>query len=470
MEKRQDSETSGALQVVTHLVEAARIDTVCRDLYLERALPLFEPLLSRQEYLYLKQGNEEVASLVRRSQAAVERGDWELARELTVRIRELRGALEQKGGLMELGSEIHEPAQFHLDPFSPGLQLFAAAGGRRREDLRARLVAHLSALESADSALDAFYRERRERFERLAVGTGKDGAPAAAPTDLSRIQQDALQAVERGDVEHLDRLLARLSGTPAAVAPGGEAAVSREAGDLSAPFPEEAAERGGALGLSPVRLEPAAEVSAFLMRWAWQPSFPDLELTREGGLKILGLSEQPDFPADYPDRLRELIDLFVIHPFVNSCGARYLPRLAEEEILVEAFAEGEDPPASELLSLLGLARRRSLSRLEIETALVTRGPRVVREHLGLDPRAFRLVSIPFDAYFRIGAARGWGEQRLWTHFDGYQLLKDGGLRALVGGDVRYGGIFDLCSIGPADEREGVVARFAVVRRERLAAA
>lgn len=468
MEKRQGSTATGALELVTHLVEAAKVDTVCRDLYLERALPLFEPLLPRHEYQLLKRGNEEVASLVRKSQAAVERGEWELARELTTRVRSLREALEQKGGLLSLGVEIHEPAQFHLDPFSPGLQVFAVGGGRRREDIRARLLAHLAALESGDSEWSDFYRERRERFQRLSVGEWGGDAAVASPTDLTRIQQDALQAVERGDVDYLDRLLARLSEPRATAGTAGEAALHRAGGELSAPFPGEALGRGEELGLSPERLEPVADVSSFLTRWAWQPSFPDLELTREGGLKILGLSEQPEFPADYPEKLRELLDLFVIHPFVNSCGVRYLPRFAEEELLVESFPEGEEPHASALLSLLGLPRRRSLSRIEIETALISRGPMIVRERLGLDPRAFRLVCIPFDAYCRIGRQRGWGEQRLWTHFDGYQLLKDGGLRALVGGDVRYGGGFDLCSIGAVDEREGVVARFAVVRRERLA--
>jgi hypothetical protein len=39
----------------------------------------------------------------------------------------------------------------------------------------------------------------------------------------------------------------------------------------------------------------------------------------------------------------------------------------------------------------------------------------------------------------------------------------------VGGDVRYGGLADLVSISPNDEREGVMVRFAVVRRARLVA-
>jgi len=41
------------------------------------------------------------------------------------------------------------------------------------------------------------------------------------------------------------------------------------------------------------------------------------------------------------------------------------------------------------------------------------------------------------------------------------------MRALVAGDVRFGGLYDLCSISQFDERENVLARFAVVHRERL---
>ena len=51
--------------------------------------------------------------------------------------------------------------------------------------------------------------------------------------------------------------------------------------------------------------------------------------------------------------------------------------------------------------------------------------------------------------------------------DGYQLSKGGRMRALMAGDVRFGGLFDLCSISQIDERENVLARFAVVHRERL---
>ena len=81
--------------------------------------------------------------------------------------------------------------------------------------------------------------------------------------------------------------------------------------------------------------------------------------------------------------------------------------------------------------------------------------------------ACRLACVPFDVYARLAPRRGWGQQPLWTHFDGYQVWKEGRLRALVGGDMRFGGAHDLCSIGREDARENVVTRLAVVRRARL---
>jgi hypothetical protein len=79
------------------------------------------------------------------------------------------------------------------------------------------------------------------------------------------------------------------------------------------------------------------------------------------------------------------------------------------------------------------------------------------------------VCIPLDLYIGLGRDRGWGRQQQWTHFDGFQVLKNGHLRALVGGDARYGGLSDLVSIDVADQREKVVARFAVIRRARQVA-
>jgi len=105
--------------------------------------------------------------------------------------------------------------------------------------------------------------------------------------------------------------------------------------------------------------------------------------------------------------------------------------------------------------------------MEIDQALLQRGTQIVKSELGLDPQEFRLACIPFDLYSRLAPAQGWGQKKLWTHFDGFQIWKGPKLRALVGGDIQFGGRYDLCSISRADENSRVIARFAVVRRDRF---
>ena len=93
----------------------------------------------------------------------------------------------------------------------------------------------------------------------------------------------------------------------------------------------------------------------------------------------------------------------------------------------------------------------------------------MEKHLRLDSRVFRLVCIPPDVHLRLGEPQGWGRQPFWTHFDGYIVMADGRLRALAGGDVRYGGLYNLLGISRDYDSVQVMARFAVVRRERMVA-
>jgi hypothetical protein len=169
--------------------------------------------------------------------------------------------------------------------------------------------------------------------------------------------------------------------------------------------------------------------------------------------------------------MKERIRMFMIHPFISSGGSRYLPNLAAEDFLAEDFPDpqpGQEPPVTPLLEALGLPRRTRLSRLAIEQALTAQGVTII-EKLGLSSTDFRLVCIPPDLHLRVGEERGWGQQPIWTHFDGYMLQRDGHRMALAGGDVRFGGIFDMVSVGMSYESERVFARFAVVQRKRMAA-
>src|SRR5262249_5332773 len=156
--------------------------------------------------------------------------------------------------------------------------------------------------------------------------------------------------------------------------------------------------------------------------------------------------DEGGFPADVSGALKTLVGQFLRNPFVNSGGARYLPSFLPETVLIEDFPEDAEAPAQgELLSALRLRGRRALARVEIEAALQENGLGVL-EKLSLDPLECRLVCVPQDLYMRIGRARGWGAKDQWTHFDGYQVLRNGQTRALVGGSARYGGLTDLVSI------------------------
>jgi hypothetical protein len=215
----------------------------------------------------------------------------------------------------------------------------------------------------------------------------------------------------------------------------------------------------------PRHLEARVELAA-LRRYAWTPSADGWGQTT---------AAQVPLPAGAPEELRDGLAMFVIHPLVNSGGARYLPSLVDEDVLVEDFpdpADGQTPAASELVKCLGLPGRRGLARIAIEQALLMHGARMLERELGLDPRVFRLVCIPSDVYLRLGEAEGWGRQPCWTHFDGYLIRTIAGqtrLQALAGGDVRYGGLYEVMAVGRDYDSDRLLARFAVVQRARLVA-
>ena len=237
--------------------------------------------------------------------------------------------------------------------------------------------------------------------------------------------------------------------------------------DFDYTFPEKVLGRAQRLGLAAERTVSRYREYAHLASFVWRPTFAELE-GEEG--RALRLSSLP-LSAEMPEALRTRIEMFVLHPLINSAGVRFLPPLVGEDVLVEGFEEppaGSDMPGSGLLDALGLKRRNSLTRLQIEEVLAERGCTVVREELGLDPCTFRLVLIPPDLHLMIGIKRGWGTQEIWTHFDGYMLTADGKMHALAGGDVRFGGIYDMVGLSRNYEADRIIARFAVVQRRRMA--
>ena len=458
------------LGLVSALIQVGNADTVYRDAYLQRAGTLMAGVLSVEEFRSIEQQTAELATLPLTIGRALEKGDWPTVKELSTRTASLRQAVEAKRRQIEAARGVYAVTDVKLDPFSPGLRPFTRLSEKSLLALRTQTVEHLTTLERGDASWKDFYTGRRAALEALAVTTSGESETAAASVDPREAAQRALKSGDmRGLAKLADTLMAAATPRKDGLTTQGPAARSTPAPEQPSPdlltsYSDDTVKRARRLGLATRRLESRAELAS--LRWyAWNPLFSDAP----GGR--IGVKQVP-LPAGTPEAFRERLEMLMIHPLVNSGGARHLPTLVAEDVLVEDFPDpkdGEETPASELLAILGLQSRRGLPRMAIEQALLAHGADAVEKQLGLNPRDFRLVCIPPDVHLRLGERESWGRQPVWTHFDGYLVMADGRLRALAGGDVRYGGLYDLLGISRDYDSDRVMARFAVVRRERMVA-
>jgi hypothetical protein len=458
---------SSPLVIAQQLAAVAKADTVYGDLYRRRARARLAAILSPADYGRLKQSEPEIARVLKESAAAVEKGDWSRVQTLAANASRLQQELNAKKSEMAFAGELYDYAQPSLDPFSPGLR---RPGAIDPAATLAQLRAGLEQLLAADPEWADFYVGRRAYFGKLMLASQASTKRGAAPTvtDPAEARREAMRALEHGELARLQKLAESLSTRSVEEKGAAEEKRSAEGSvDLAVPFDANVVAKAKSLGLEAVTLSEVPHGAELIRRHALTAAFSGPEVTREGATRAQAVYEDPDL-KDYPATARELVSLFAINLYVNSGGARYLPRLVAETVFVEGFPETDDPPIdSPLLKALGLARRKAVSRVAIETALEERGLAVLEQDLGLDPRVYKLVCIPCDVYVVAGGERDWGKGEVWTHFDGYQVIGNGQLRALVGGDVRYGGRHDLVSIARDDERDKVITRFAVVRRERM---
>lgn len=455
---------------IASLIELSRIDMLYGDLYLGRARELLREKMSLAAYRGLQRMETELSNLPNRIQNAVMQGKWAMVKELSGDLQSMKQSAEKNRALLDLAKSVYEREAIHIDPFSPGMQGIAGVPIRELPALRDRGVLHLEKLLRLDSGWRDFYTGRR--VELQAQRFGHDVALAEKTRQsMAGLRQEAIEALEKGNFDRLQQLAGTLSETEKTDTPvqgPGPSAAATEAAprNFDFTFPDAVLSRARSLGLVAMKAEASWCEFKHLAPFVWNPTFAELEGEGRG----LRLSALP-LPADTPEALRTRVEMFVLHPFVNSAGIRFLPPLVDEDVLVEEFAEppaGSEMPGSGLLEALGLDRRNSLTRMQIEEVLAERGCAVVKDELGLDPVAFRLICIPPDLHLRIGMKRSWGTQAIWTHFDGYMISVDGKIHALAGGDVRFGGIYDMVGIGRNYEADRIIARFAVVQRRRMA--
>lgn len=474
MAKNAAAKPASVQQTISHLLEISKLDTLYRDIYFQRAGELMETVLTRSTYTQIKEGAASLGWVERQLRSAVERGDWGRVRELTERIRTLKGSAAAMGEPMRLGEELYDgAADIPIDPFSPGMNVFIGGSAGRLGEWQDQAIRILGTLERADSSKKDFYGRRGADFKSLSIKasaepTEEKKAAVAGPAEL---QQEALDALESGDLSQLDRVVQKLMEKPEKpetkketvdVKLGEEVELG---GDLLYSFTDETLAAAARLGLAPAQT-PSRRHFAYLVPHAWQPSFLKDEVKQWSKEQLAQLT----YPAGTTDPVRDALEFYLLNPLITSGGTRYKVCLVVEDLLLEDFAEPEpkaEMPRTDLLAALGLETRWGLSRIDIENALFDRGAQIVEKELALDPEAFRLVAIPPDVYTIFAQKRGWGQKQMWTHFDGYRVREGGKLHALAGGDQRFGGTHDVVSFNPSYTRETLLARFAVVQRKRM---
>lgn len=447
-------------RVAQELLEVAKGDTAFADLYLQRARELLAPELTEAQYLGLQDLDRELEALTKRISEAVEARLWNIVADLTSRAADVKRTLSERTPIRAIAAGVFGFDPVLVDPFSPGISSFAGVAEHELPALRDATVRRLERLQQADRHWAEFYEVRRKALSDLRL-MGASAAARDTVSALATLETRIQKALADGDLPQVHQLSTQLSEAEARAPDGaGEGPTLSAPPALLKPFPSAVSLQARKLGLAPQRMESLYEDLRTRFRPSWSVALGD----PSGNTMRVSMT----FPCDTDEALRDALLLFSNRPIVTSAGTRYIPSLVEEDVLVEDFDEESTTEAarSQLVTALGLPRRCGLTRNQIELALRGRGAAVVSE-LGLDPREYRLVSVPPDVYHRVGQKMGWGKQPVWTHFDGYVISRDRKLMPLAGGDVRFGGVGDVVALSPEYDSERLLARFAVVQRRRL---
>lgn len=453
------------LRAAQYLVHLSRVDWSYADLYLHRAELVLSRVWTREQLAALRRERDGLLALKAEVERAVSRQDWRGLAALAGEAGRARSRVDGAAALVETADSVYGTRTLEAGGTVLALSGLAAGPiGALRSELGS-ISDSLKALCGLDPDMAGLYRVRGKHLDALAL-TPED-APAIR-VDPAEERAAILRAAERGNFAEVERL-ARVAAVDHQDATGRVRVPQPERGavaGLSLPPPPEAVAAAGRLGLERRTVAAWPDLNAYMScRCSDHPTLCKTGL-EEGDPALERHTCGHACPPGIPPSLRSNLDLLMVHAFLTSGGTRYLPWFGEECVLVEMGPEQDDDFGRPLIDRLRLPGRRGLTRAAIDDALLRHGVEIC-EDLGLDPVEFRLVCIPFDAYTRLAEAAGWGTMESWTHMDGYQVTQGLKLLGLVGGDARFGGPHDLCSVARDYESPRVAARFAIVRRVRF---
>lgn len=445
------------------LLELVRVDTAYGDLYRERARQIAATEFSEFDYKALKNAEHAVAELPGDIRRAMDDGKWDQVKKLTDDLGAKQRFLSERGSLRKVGERLYEDQAIHVDPFSPGFYWYHRREERQLPGLRDEVLSKLHHAGQIDPEWKAHYGEREQALKRVQLA--EPSARTEATKGRGQMEQRAREALASGNLEELQKLAAGLEQEGPGQSGPSEARDDAQPDPLTFQFPAATLEKARGLGLEPEHFDNVRAKFSSLFRHLWHPVF----FEAEGNLA--GARVNAMLPKETPDAQRDRVVMFITRPVLSSGGARFVPPLVDEDLLVETFDEGPAGSAvgkNGLAEALGLKTRWGLDRVTIERTLQTRGPELVKS-LGLDPWTFRLVCVPPDIYGAVCQRRGWGKNEIWTHLDGYLATRERKLLALAGGDARYGGFQDLVGVGIEYDSDRLLTRFAIVDRRRIRA-
>src|SRR5512139_861796 len=97
-----------ATAVLTALIEASHIDSVYRDVYLDRGRTLLGPVLSLDDFHRAEQERAALAELPLTIARALDNAKWPLVKELTERAQTLKRAIDDKSSLLPAARSIYD--------------------------------------------------------------------------------------------------------------------------------------------------------------------------------------------------------------------------------------------------------------------------------------------------------------------------------------------------------------------------
>ena len=147
------------LKVVGQLIDISKLDTLFRDLYMQRARALLGTFCGQGSYNQMKQNSAQIPWIEQQLRAGVERGDWKRCGELTQRLRELRASVASGAQVAKLAETVYEhAADISMDVFSSGLNVFVGAAPETLVDSRNQAINILRALERGRQDVQVHHR------------------------------------------------------------------------------------------------------------------------------------------------------------------------------------------------------------------------------------------------------------------------------------------------------------------------